>query len=248
MEQADAEQNRGLVLWDAILGAALALPGARVNRAKFLRSAFGPHVGDELVEQAVDQTPAKAGVPQHVLGRVVESSVKWHRAGVSATSAVAGLPGGWWLAGTLPTDLTQYFWHVIVLAQKLAYLHGWPELLQEGEEVDDETKLVLTMFIGVSLGIEGAATGLNRLATAVGQEAARRLPRAPLTKYAIYNLAKHVAKWLGISLTKRKFAELVGRVIPFVGGVVAGGVTWAVFGSSAKRLREYLETLPLAQG
>jgi hypothetical protein len=105
---------------------------------------------------------------------------------VSATSAAVGLPGGWWLAGTLPTDLTQYFWHVIGLAQKLAYLHGWPELLEEGQEIEDETRLVLTMFIAVSLGIEGATGALNRLATAVGAETARRLRCAPLTKYALY--------------------------------------------------------------
>ena len=60
------------------------------------------------------------------------------------------------------------------------------------------------------------------------------------------NLAKQVAKWIGISLTKKKFAELVGRAIPFLGGVVAGGMTWAVFGASAKRLRSHLAGLPMA--
>lgn len=224
----------------------LKIPGARVDRTKFLRATFGPHVTDELVQLAVTSTPAKAGIPEHVRRRATDSSINWHRAGVSATSAAVGLPGGWWLAGTMPTDLTQYFWHVIVLAQKLAYLHGWPELLAEGEEIDDETRLVMTLFIGVSLGVEGAASGLNRLATALGTEAAKRLPRAALTKYALYNLAKQVAKWIGISLTKKKFAELVGKAIPIVGGLVAGGLTWAVFGSSAKRLRAYLEELPLA--
>lgn len=228
------------------MSAVLKIPGARVDRTKFLRSAFGIHVTDELVQRAIDSTPAKAGVPAELCRRAADSSIKWHRAGVSATSAAVGLPGGWWLAGTMPTDLTQYFWHVIVLAQKLAYLHGWPELLAEDEEIDDESRLVMTMFIGVSLGVEGATSGLNRLATALGAEAAKRLPRAPLTKYAIYNIAKLVAKWIGISLTKKKFAELVGKAIPIVGGVVAGGLTWAVFGSSAKRLRVYLEGLPLA--
>lgn len=233
-------------IWETVMNAALKIPGARVDRTKFLRSTFGPHMADDLVQRAVASTPAKAGIPEEVRRRAADSSIKWHRAGVSATSLAVGLPGGWWLAGTMPTDLTQYFWHVIVLAQKLAYLHGWPELLPEGEEIDDETRLVMTMFIGVSLGAEGAASGLNKLATALGAEAAKRMPRAALTKYALYNVAKLVAKWIGISLTKKKFAELVGRAIPIAGGVIAGALTWAIFGASAKRLRAHLAGLPLA--
>lgn len=240
------EAATGLKVWDAVMKGILSIPGAKVDRAKFLRSTFGPHVADELVQLAITSTPAKAGIPEEVRRRAAESSITWHRAGVSATSLAAGLPGGFALVGTIPTDLAQYFWHVVVLSQKLAYLHGWPDLLPDGEEVDDETRLVMTMFVGVSFGVEGAKSGLNKLATALGAEAAKRLPRAALTKYAIYNIAKLVAKWIGVNLTKKKFAELVGRSIPIVGGVVAGGLTWAVFGASAKRLRTHLEGLPLA--
>src|SRR5688500_5852032 len=128
------EATTGLKVWDTVLSAVLKIPGARVDRTKFLRSTFGAHVSDELLQLAVSSTPAKAGLPEDVRRRAADSSIKWHRAGVSATSAAVGLPGGWWLAGTMPTDLTQYFWHVIVFAQKLAYLHGWPELLTGGED------------------------------------------------------------------------------------------------------------------
>jgi len=36
----------------------------------------------------------------------------------------------------------------------------------------------------------------------------------------VYQLAKQVAKWVGVKITKRKFAEWVGRAIPLVGGLV----------------------------
>ncbi len=236
----------GLSVWNAVLGVALRLPGARVDRASFLRSALGPHAAASVIEQAVTLTPAKAGVSRDAIRRTAEGSVKWHRVGVSTTSTVLGLPGGWWLAAAIPTDLGQYFWHLIVLLQKLAYLHGWPELLQDGEEIDDETKLVLTLFVGVILGAEGAADGLGKLAQAVAAQVVKKLPQAPLSKYALYQVAKQVAKWIGVSLTKKKFAEAVGRVIPVLGGVFAGTVTWILFGTGAKRLRIHLEGLPLA--
>jgi hypothetical protein len=241
------DNDTGLTVWNGILGAALKIPGARIDRAAFLRSALTSHVVADVVEAAVASTPAKAGIPAATIKKAAQSSVAWHRVGVSATSALAGLPGGWWIAGTVPVDLAQYFWHVVVVLQKLAYLHGWPALFQDDEDIDDETKLVLTLFIGVMLGAQGAASGLSKLAAAVGGEVAKRLPRASLTKYAIYQIAKQVARWIGVSLTKKKFAEMVGRAVPIIGAGVAGAITWVAFGSGSKRLLEHLESLPLAE-
>ncbi|MEZ4293369.1 MAG: hypothetical protein R3B70_00210 [Polyangiaceae bacterium] len=240
------DKSGGLTAWNSILGAALKLPGVRVDRAAFLRSALSPHVSSETVEAAIELTPAKARVSKETISRLAQSSIKWHRAGVSATSALAGLPGGWWIAGTVPVDLAQYFWHVLVVLQKLAYLNGWPALFQDDEDIDDETKLILTLFVGVMLGAEGAASGISKLAAAVGSEVAKRLPRASLTKYAIYQAAKQVAKWIGLSLTKKKLAEILGRAVPIVGGVFAGTITWLAFGEGAKRLFAHLQSLPLA--
>lgn len=236
-----------LGVWTQLLGTALKMPGARVSRMAFLRSALAPHCSGAQVELAVRSTPAQAGVSRAQIGRAAQSSIKWHRAGVTAVSAAAGLPGGWWLAGTIPADLAQYFWHVIVVLQKLAYLYGWPELLAEGVEIDDETKLVLTLFVGVMLGAQGATEGLGKLASALSAEATRRLPRAALTKYALLRVAREVAKWIGVSLTKRKFAEFLGRAVPLVGGLVAGSLTWIAFGNGCDRLLEHLRDLPQAR-
>ena len=37
------------------------------------------------------------------------------------------------MVGTVPADLAQFYWHTLVLAQKLAYLYGWPDLSDKGE-------------------------------------------------------------------------------------------------------------------
>lgn len=240
-------EDAGLSVWNKVLGAAFMLPGVRVDRESFLRTALASHLTPDVLAKAIATSPAKAGVPKSVIERIAKGSIKWHRVGVSATSAVGGLPGGWWVAGTIPADLAQYFWHATVVLQKLAYLHSWPTLIQNDSELDDETKLTFTLFIGVMLGAQGANTGLAQLAAAVGAEVAHTLPRAALTKHAIYKVAKEVAKWIGTSLTKKKFGELVGRTIPIVGGAVAGGITWVAFGRGAKRLTDHLSSLPLAE-
>ena len=246
MDAVADSDGRGLKIWNVVLSTALRIPGARLHRASFLRAALGPHTSAEMLEQVVNSTPAKAGVPRDTIRRAALASIRWHRAGVSSTSLVVGIPGGWWVLGSVPADFAQYFWHVIVLLQKLAYLHGWPELFQDDEQIDDETKGVLTLFVGVMLGADRANDGLGRLAAAIGTQVAKRLPRASLTKYAVYQVAKQVAGWVGVSLTKKKFAEVVGRVVPLLGGVIAGTLTWTLFGAGAKRLHAHLEGLPLA--
>jgi hypothetical protein len=153
---------------------------------------------------------------------------------VTAISFAGGVPGGWWIAGTIPADLVQYFWHVLVVAQKLAYLHEWPSLF--GDEVNvDDTKLVLTLFVGVMLGVQGASEALGGFSTAA------------FTKLALYRAAKVVKRLIAASLTKKGFAESIGRAVPLVGGVVAGTFTWMAFGKGCQRLLEHLEPQPPAK-
>jgi len=235
--------NGKIEVWNRVLRTALALPGARVNRAAYLKKELSKHFPEEVVQKAIETTPAKAGIPSSTIRSIAQSSIAWHRAGVSSTSFVVGLPGGWWMTGTIPADLTQFFWHVTVILQKLAYLHGWPELFEESTEPDDETLLVFTIFVGVMFGAATAAKLLGDLGERVGAQVLKRLPQQALTKWGVYNLAKQVAKWIGIRLTKQSFARVLAKVVPFVSGVISGIITWVLFSSMSRRLREHLETL-----
>ena len=53
--------------------------------------------------------------------------------------------------GQSPADMVQFYWHALVMAQKLAYLYGWPDLLEKGE-VDDQTEIYLTLLVGGNVG------------------------------------------------------------------------------------------------
>lgn len=235
--------------WNKVLDLSLKMPGARVDRESFLRSAFAPHIGKDTIDKAIESNPARAGIPAATLKRVAQASIKWHKAAVSSVSAIAGLPGNWWMLATIPTDLTQYFYHSAVISQKLAYIYGWPSLveIQESGEIDEETKLTLMLFIGAMFGARMAQEGLTKLSFAIATQLTKNLPRAPLTKYAVYQIAEQVAKWVGVRMTKKKFAEWVGRAIPLIGGIVAGSVTWYLFSKGSGQLATHLESLPLAR-
>lgn len=242
------EDERGLKAWNTVLGGLSKLPGARVNREAYLRAELASHVPPTVLEEAIRTRPGQAGVPLKVIDKLALGAIKYHRALATAKSAAVGIPGGPLVIATVPTDVAQYFYHSVIVSQKLAYLYGWPQLFQDGEsDVDDETKLTITLFIGAMMGVQGANQALSKLATALAKQVVKRLPRAALTQYALYQIAKQVAKWIGLRLTKKKFAEMLGRSIPFVGGAIAGMLTWVAFGWGGKRLQSHLRSLALAQ-
>ncbi len=84
-------------------------------------------------------------------------SIRYETAKVSALSAAAGIPGILALPATVPADVAQYVGHMLRIAQKLACLYSRPELFSDdGEDVDDATKGVLTLFFGVMFGTQSA--------------------------------------------------------------------------------------------
>ena len=233
-------------VWNSVLRTALALPGVKVDRKAFLRKALSKHVTEKVLQSAIDTSPAKAGVSKNTIRRIATASIKWHRAGVSSVSFASGLPGGWWIAGTVPADLTQFFWHSLVILQKLAYLYGWPELFSEDSELDDETLLILTVFVGAMLGAESAAKVLSDIAERAAAQVLKRLPRETLTKWGLNRLAGEVAKRIGIKLTEDSFARYLSRIVPILSGIISGTVTWISFSLMTSRLAAHLESLPLA--
>lgn len=57
-----------------------------------------------------------------------------------------------------------------------------------------------------------------------------------LSKTFYYPLIKNICKMLGVKLTKTTFANGVSKVIPYVGGVVSGVLTFASMKPMADRL------------
>jgi hypothetical protein len=215
------DESKSVELWNRVLRAALSLPGARTSREDFLRRELSKHFSPGIVEKAIATRPAVVGIPSSSITSIAKSCIGWHRAGITTVSFVAGVPGGWWIAGTVPADMTQFFWHIVVILQKLAYLYGWPELTQPDGQLDDETLLIFSIFIGVMFGAGTAAKLLSDLAERVGEQILKRLPQEALTKWGLYQLAKQIAMWIGIKLTKESFARFLSRAIPIISGFIS---------------------------
>ena len=226
----------------------LRLRGVRVEREQFLTAELRRSgVAADVVARAVKDRPAAAGVPSATLEEIARRAVAFETRKSASMSFAAGLPGGWAMVGTVPADITQYYVHAFRVMQKLAYLYGWESLLDDVDDVDDETLGKLGTFLGVMMGVAGASSALSAFANNVARPALQKqLAAKPLTHGAVYPLVKQTLKFVGVKINKQIFAKTVTKVVPVLGGVMSGGLTWASLRTGSARLAEHLRTLPPA--
>ncbi|MFP8882443.1 hypothetical protein [Streptomyces mangrovi] len=247
MSTNEASENPESRFSTALVSAA-GLPGVRIPRGAYLRSALARHCSEEQVRRAIEETPAAAGIPLEVLDKAANDSINYESAKVSTLSAAAGIPGLIFLPATVSADLAQYFGHMLRIAQKLAYLYSWPDLSSgDSDEIDDATKGVLTLFFGVMFGTQSANSAVGKVAGMMSEQVAKKLPQKALTQGVVYPMVKKVAKHLGVEMTKKTFANSVSKAIPLVGAVVSGGLTLATYRPMAKRLKKHLAGLELTK-
>ena len=232
-------------VWNNVLSAALNIPGAKVNRVEFLQKELSKFYDDDVVRSVIENGCKNSPVNKKDIDKIAKSVIKNHTIIVTGISFATGLPGGWWMAGTIPADLAQFYYNVIVVTQKLAFLYGWPSF--DDEQPSDEFVARLNTFIGVMCGVESAINVISKVANNLALQVSKRLPQIALTKYGFYTVSKQVAKWLGISLTKQTFAKSISKFIPILGGILSGAITIATFRPMAKNLKKYLADLPLAK-
>lgn len=230
-----------------IMARAAGLTGVRIDRDSFLRTELRKRCPEVDADYAVETTPLGAGASPADIDAIATAVIDFETQKCAALSFLAGIPGGVAMAGTVPADLAQYFAHVMRVEQKLAYLYGWQSFLNDADEVDDETVAQLVALMGVMLGVGEVANSITRFAASAAQRSvAKHVERQALTKTFFYTPMKKVLRFLGINMTKQTFAKGVSKVVPVIGGVISGGVTYASFKPGAERLRRYLRSLPLS--
>lgn len=223
------------------------LKGVRIDRDRFLRSELRKRgVSRYDVDLAVSATPVTAGVSQHLLDAVARDVIDLETKKSTALSFAAGLPGGFAMAGTIPADVTQYYVHAFRIMQKLAYLYGWQEFLDECDEVDDETLFEMATMLGVMMGVASANSALTIVAKAAQEAVAKRVANMALMKTSWYPIVKKLLSYIGIKITKQTVGNTAGKLVVGVGGVISGGITFFGLTGGSRRLAKQLKQLPQA--
>ena len=223
-----------------VIGMVIQIPGVRVNRPDFLKEQF-KDASPELMESILKDGPVKAGYSRKELYKIASRLV--YRKTVMSTGAsfLAGMPGGLFMAATIPADMAQFYGVALGLAQEIAYLYG-AEDLWSGDVLDEEKVTnQLILYCGVMMGAGGAAQAVRVMSSRLAQQIVKRLPQQALTKTVYYPIVKSLAKAFGVRMTKGVFAKGVSKAVPIIGGVVSGGITYATLKPMGMRLVDTLD-------
>ena len=231
----DTNESKMQINTEDIIAAACKLPYCKIDRDSFLVKQLKSKVSQEQLMDALENGTINAGISIDILNKLAEGTIKFEATKATTLSTAAGIPGGFAMAGTIPADLAQFYAHVFRVAQKLAYIYGYKDI-----DLDDATQNVLMIFLGVMFGVNAAVAALSKLAAANAAKIGARVAAKPLTKYALYNIAKRVLAWIGIKLTKDALGKAVSKAVPVIGGVISGSLTVATFLPMAKQLKKEL--------
>ncbi|RSI86133.1 hypothetical protein D8849_06530 [Streptococcus mitis] len=104
--------------------------------------------------------------------------------------------------------------------------------------MSEDAQNTLLLYLGVMLGVNGAGALLRSGGVTVAKHVMKTIPQKALTKTLWYPILEKVLKIFGVSLTKG-----MGKVIPILGGVLSGGLTFATMKPMGERLQKELSKL-----
>ena len=214
------------------------VPGLLIEREPFLRSALGKSLSADQL-RAVVEAGDYGAVSIDVIDSVADRLIGKTRLITSGASFVTGLPSNLAvLPATITADVAQSFAFYIRVAQELAYLYGETRDFTEME--DDAVVTSILIYLGAMFGIRAAGRVLILVSKNAGEILAKRFGAVAVTKVlggVPWQVAKVIARLIGIKLTREVAAKGIAKVLPILGGVVSGAITYSVFGPMARRLQ-----------
>lgn len=150
------------------------------------------------------------------------------------------------MVGTIPADIVQYFAALFKILQELLYINGAREL--NLEEIDECTKNKVIIFMGIMFGVEAANKFIANIAIKSSKSFAKKASQRIIFRSSlgcIYPIVKKICKAIGLKLSKQAFAKSASKVVPVLGGIASGGLTYFTFKPCAKNLQKALSEIDL---
>lgn len=216
-------------------------PGLLIERNAFLRNALGGTLTPEQLDDVMQRGDYDS-ISVDEIDAVANKLISKTRLKTSGASFLTGLPSSLpAIPATIAIDVSQSFAFYIFTAQELAYLYGETRDFTEMDDEDVVTTLLL--YLGAMFGIRAAGRVLVLVSKNAGEMLAKKFGTVAVTKVLggiPWRVAKAIAGLIGIKLTKEVAAKGIAKVLPILGGVVSGAITYATFGPMAARLQEVL--------
>ena len=219
------------------------VPGVKVNRESFLRSAFQSKEYRWKLQEIIQIGPIEAGIPIEKIGKIADKIIAKETMWTTGISAVAGIPGGTALFATVSGDLINFYAHIFIIVQKLMYLYGWEEdIFGDSGDIDNDTMNVLIIYIGSMFGIGTASNILVKSVSVSATKMARGVIVKNFIKGGVSRtIIKKIIQAIGVKSTIKGVISVGSKSVPVVSGVLSGGVTFFTFSPMTKKLKRFLQ-------
>lgn len=226
--------------FELILSNALKLPGIKVNRQEFLAKQFSNKVSSTQLVTIIEKGPIEANVNKTIRDKVANGLINSRTLTSTGASFAAGVPGGIAMAATIPADTVQFFGIALRMAQELGYLYGYEDFWDDEDINIEKVNGDLILFLGVMFGVGGSTAAIKVLSSKLSEQALKKIPQKALTKTFYYPIIKKTLGFIGVKVTKDTFAKGVSKVIPVLGGIVSGSITFASMSKMGNKLKNAL--------
>ena len=207
------------------------------------------HCSETQIENAILTTPQKANISKYTINRIANSCISKENWKTSVISFVAGIPGGWAMIGTVTGDLIQYFAHIIIISQKLAYLYGWPQLFSESnfidEEFDSDSANILLGFIALMFSVEGAGNLLQNFAKNFSTSKMGRDIIRKIAQQSFYKPLQKILQQMGLKLNQKIMKQFFAKAVPVAGAFLSGSMTFISFKFMCNKFKNEMAKIEL---
>ena len=134
-------------------------------------------------------------------------------------------------------DVVQYFGFALNLSQQIAYLFGEEELFSgDYNQLPEEARIRFVAYLGFMFGVGGSSALIANVSKTAGKNLGKKVAQQALTKTAWYPLVKKIGSIIGFKITKQSIGKSITKVIPVIGGVISGGLTYMTFKPMGNKL------------
>lgn len=230
------DQNQMYRVMIQTITAASQLPFVKVNREEFLRKEFA---GDKYLENIIKDGPQSVFTSQALrkrARRVITTATNK----TSVASFVTGLPSNP-VTATISggADVIQYFGFALNLSQQIAYLFGEDDLFSgDYDKLPEEVQIRIITYLGIMFGASGSSALIANVSKTAGKNLGKKVAQQALTKTSWYPLVKKVGSTIGVKITKQSIRKSITKVVPVIGGVISGGLTYMTFRPMGNKLAD----------
>ncbi len=233
-------ENTESNLWNSLFQKILLIPTATVNRDKYLAKVLEGHCPEYLMQSAIINGP-RFILSEEPFEALVSTLIKKEKNKATAFSFGNVFWGGWALAVSLPADLVQYYACLVILAQKMAYLYGCKNLCDSNGKIGKDGVDFLTICIGIAIGVKDLQSSLAVTLETLGSPALTIVSKSSVAT----TMMGEIAGDIGLKITEESSSSALGKMIPVIGAVVSGGMTYLSISKAAERLRSAFKEIKI---